>query len=370
MTDEPEVLDDQEEIQIEDNLGDKEGLVYRYDITSYGADFDVDGLVRRLNKGNIQVPTFQRGYVWNIKTASRFVESLLLGLPVPGIFLSKEKKRERKVSKYLVIDGHQRLKTLQFFYKGIFEPTGRKFELKLEESENPKFEGVTYETLSEDDRNELDYYLLHATIFEQNKPAGDDSSIFLIFERLNTGGVLLSPQEIRTCIYHGAFSRLLKKINEKNQSWRSIYRKISPRMRDQELILRFLALYFQSDKYQKPMKKFLNNYMNSNRELKLHSARSIEKVFKNTIEVVENYLGKQAFKLERGLNAAVFDSVMVGIAKRLKKGSIEDIKSLKKQHKSLLKQSKYTQAVVQGTSGEESVKIRMELAINAFKNVK
>src|SRR5687767_14799498 len=103
-----------DEEPIEDALGDdsEEVLPFRYAITSYGADYPVDGLVKRVGDGDITVPTFQRGFVWNFRQASRFIESLLLGLPVPGIFLSKEPDTQ----KLLVIDGNQRLHTLRFFY--------------------------------------------------------------------------------------------------------------------------------------------------------------------------------------------------------------------------------------------------------------
>src|SRR4051794_22550132 len=86
----------------------------QYNISSYGAAYDVEGLVKRLGRNDILVPTFQRNYIWNIREASRFIESLLLGLPVPGIFLV----REQLTNKLLVIDGQQRLKTLQFFFDG------------------------------------------------------------------------------------------------------------------------------------------------------------------------------------------------------------------------------------------------------------
>ena len=97
-----------------------------YRITSYGVDFDVEGLVRRINGGDIFVPDFQRGFVWNFKQASQFIESLLLGLPVPGIFLTMEPATE----KLMVIDGQQRLKTLQYFYSGKFGDGEQKFALQ------------------------------------------------------------------------------------------------------------------------------------------------------------------------------------------------------------------------------------------------
>lgn len=99
---------------IDDRLGDADVVVpLKYSITSYGADYPIDGLVKRLQNDDITVPSFQRGYVWTMKQASRFVESLLLGLPVPGIFLSKEDE----TSKLLVIDGQQRLRVFNGFTK-------------------------------------------------------------------------------------------------------------------------------------------------------------------------------------------------------------------------------------------------------------
>jgi len=208
---------------------------FQYAITSYGADYPVDGLVKRMASGGIFIPPFQRGYVWSLTHASKFIESLLLGLPVPGIFLSKEEPTQR----LMVIDGQQRLRTLEYFYEGIFRPTGREFALQ---GVQPRFDGATYKRLADEDRRRLDDSILHATIVKQEQPSEDDSSIYYIFERLNTGGLLLHPQEIRAAIYHGPFNDLLKDLNA-DRSWRSIYGAESSRMRDQELILRFLATW-------------------------------------------------------------------------------------------------------------------------------
>jgi hypothetical protein len=78
-----------------------EAIPFTYSITSYGTDFDVEGLVRRIERGDIYVPSFQRRFVWPLSQASRFIESLLLGLPVPGIFLSRDNE-----GRLLVLDGH------------------------------------------------------------------------------------------------------------------------------------------------------------------------------------------------------------------------------------------------------------------------
>ena len=89
---------------------------FTYSLTSYGIDFDVAGVVRRLDAGTIFVPDFQRRYVWPLKKASKFVESLLLGLPVPGIFLY----RVDATQKLMIIDGQQRLQTLRAFHTNNF----------------------------------------------------------------------------------------------------------------------------------------------------------------------------------------------------------------------------------------------------------
>ncbi len=351
------------EEELEDDLGD-EGVVkpLRYSITSYGADYPVDGLVARLRNGSILVPPFQRGYVWSQQRASRFIESLLLGLPVPGIFLATE----AGANKLLVIDGQQRLRTLQYFYEGII----RGHEFALSEVQ-PQFEGKTYKTLSDEDRVLLDDAILHATIVKQDETSDDDSSVYQIFERLNTGGVLLRPQEIRAAVCHGAFNDLLHELNE-TQAWRSLFGEVSPLMRDQELVLRFLALYLEEPKYRKPMSEFLNRFMMANRDLEVYPAEELRPLFRESTELIAQELGRKAFRVMGGrvLNAAVFDAVMVGVAHRLKNGAITDAGQFVAQHSALLANPRFNVAVQVGTADEESVEIRLSLAREAFDGVR
>src|SRR3990172_7472268 len=292
-------MNETDEIELTDDV-EEETLPYRYAITSYGADYPVDSLVQRLDRDVIFIPKFQRSYVWTHRMASRFIESLLLGLPVPGVFLS----REEESGKLLVIDGQQRLKTLQFFYQGVFE--GREFTLR---DVQPQFDGKSYRTLEEEDRIRLDDSIIHATVVRQDEPTEDESSIFHIFERLNTGGMQLRPQEIRACIYYGEFNELLRELNE-DKAWRSVYGSRSRRLKDQELILRYFALRFHVDQYERPMKEFLNKYMSANRRLQLQNSDTLRPRFLGTIRFVGEHLGKRAFRPERALNVSVFYSVM------------------------------------------------------------
>ena len=140
----------------------------RFAITSYGADYPVDALISRLRSDAIEIPEFQRGYVWTLPQASRFIESLLLGLPVPAIFLS----RDPDTQKLLVIDGQQRLTSLLRFYDGLFE--GREFRLKGVE---PDFEGKSIRDLTAEDKRRLDDSLLHAIIVNQTEPSGDRTGL-------------------------------------------------------------------------------------------------------------------------------------------------------------------------------------------------
>jgi hypothetical protein len=353
----------QSEPKVIDNLGDDPDEVtqFKYSITSYGADYTVDSLVKRIESGDIYVPPFQRGFVWTLKESSRFVESLLLGLPVPGIFLSKEQETQ----KLLVIDGQQRLRTLQFFYGGVFADSGREFALKGVQSQ---FKDATYKSLTDGDRRRLDDSILHATVVKQDEPSEDDSSIYYIFERINTGGVQLFPQEIRACIYHGEFSALLKKLND-TAAWRSIYGPESKYRRDQELILRFFGLRFGGSRYEKPMKGFLNAFMGRNRHLTLHSESQLTEAFVGTIQLVHDSIGTQAFKPKRTLNAAVFDAVMVGLAGRLKRGRIHDFAALKRNYELLLKNEVFSAATEKSTADEESVRVRLRYATEAFDNL-
>ena len=137
----PEEFDiDLVEDGVEDESKTEAEDIVQFNISSYGADYTVDSLVKRMRTEAFFVPPFQRAYVWTLNQASRFIESLLLGLPVPGIFLYKEPS----TNKHLIIDGQQRLKTLQFFWDGNFGE--RKFRLA---NISKQWIGLTYDELDE-----------------------------------------------------------------------------------------------------------------------------------------------------------------------------------------------------------------------------
>lgn len=342
-----------------DNADDEDEAidVAEYKITSFGIDYDVEGIVRRLEKKTIVLPEFQRAYVWPIRRASKFIESLLLKLPIPGIFLY----REHGSHKQMVIDGQQRLETLRRFYDGKFEK--RDFALT---GVREQFEGLMCNDLTDEQKGNLDDTIIHATIVKQDEPDDGGSSQFEIFQRLNANATPLSAQEIRVASFGGTFCDLLVELNE-NADWRDLFGKKHRRRRDEELILRFFALYFRSDVYERPMKGFINDFMKSNRNLQEYSGDQLEKLFTNTISVVLEKIGNHAFKPTRAVNASLFDSLMIGLARRLDSGSIET--DINEAYDSLLSNDDFKTAIGYRTSDVGRVETRIKLATEAFADV-
>lgn len=352
--------DDAEDVE-DETEGDKTVAPVRYEITSFGIDFDVEGVFRRVKRGEIFMPEFQRNYIWRLPEASRFIESLLLGLPVPGIFLAQEPDS----GKLLVIDGQQRLKSILFFYNGVFNPlldekTQRVFRLLGVQEE---FEGLAYEDLDERDRINLDNSVIHATVVRQDTPLDNDSSTFHIFERLNSGGRRLYPQEMRCAIYHGDLINKIKSLNEYD-NWRNVFGKVNPRLKDQELILRFFALYFNENGYKRPMLEFLNAFANKHRKTSATFLKHASDIFTSTIDAFESALGRSAFRLQTGraFNAAVFDSMAVGLARRIDGSDTPKPRKIKEAYGSLLSNEDYLAAVSQSTSNEPAVFLRLDKA--------
>ncbi|MDE2742669.1 MAG: DUF262 domain-containing protein [Gemmatimonadota bacterium] len=349
---------------IDDSEKDDSAPQVRYDITSYGVDFDVEGIVRRLDDGDIVIPEWQRSFIWTLRTASSFIESLLLGLPVPGVFLGKDPASR----KLYVIDGQQRLKTLQYFYNSKFPKTDGSHQNFVLQNVSDRFEGLCFSSLDDADRRDLNNSLIHATVVRQDTPPGDDTSMYQIFSRLNTGGRVVNPHEIRCAIYQGDLIDNIKKLNELTE-WRRILGKPSQRLKDQEMILRFMALWHAGDEYKKSMAEFLNVFTQRNRTPDKAWLNDIAGLFKQTVTAFAEAKGREAFRLHkaRAVNAAVLDSMMVGLAKRIVYRDNQPTSSeIGNTHDSLTENQEYLDSVTQGTSDESSVRIRLQVATAAF----
>lgn len=139
-------------------------------------------------------------------------------------------------------------------------------------------------------------------------------------------------------------------------------------MRDQEMILRFLALYFGGE-YKEYMAEFVNRYMGSNRGLTKQSTEEIREVFGLTIDTAHRAFGQSAFRPKGPFNAAVFDAVMVGLARRLARGPVSDPATVAPRYETLLKDQSFVDATETGTAHQESVDTRLRLATDAFDDL-
>lgn len=346
-----------ENLQSENN--DLEATPAEYEVITYPADFTLEGLVSKFKKGTMTVPGFQRNYVWNIKQASRLIESFLLGLPVPGIFLFTDDAKNEQ----LVIDGQQRLMTVVYFLDGYFgdpDSNGRRKVFKLTGlNEQSPYHNKTYADLEESNQaafNKLNDSVLRAFVIKQITPNGN-TSVYHIFERLNTGGTQLVGQEIRNCVYHGSFNDLLCKLNG-YENWRKIFGSNNPhkRQKDVELILRFFSFYEKGHEYERPIKDFMSNYMKENQEISGVECSRLEVLFKETCDKVISVLGDKPFHIWSGFNVAVFDSVFTTLAS-------SDLKdNLAERYEALKEDEDFIKGVRGATADESIVELRMKLA--------
>lgn len=352
--------------ELESEQADGEAALPGYEILTYPADYVLDVLVKKYRDGEIVIPEFQRGFVWNRNQASRLIDSFLKGLPVPSIFLFAEPR----TGKLLVVDGQQRLRSVAYFLEGYFgeESRGRRMTFRLTGlEEGSPYEGKTYEDIRDQLPNEylkLNNSVLRSFVMRQMSP-DDDTSIYHVFERLNTGGTQLSPQEVRNCVHHGAFNDLLHSLNE-YPAWRSVYGRPSPdpRQRDVELILRFLALSESGKPYVKPMKHFLNLFMRESSSFGTERLKCLRRLFEATTDAVVESLGERPFHIRAGLNAAVFDSVYVALS-----SSSDSLPpDLKQRFERLVQDEEYRQYVTSGTTDVATVAERLRLASHQLRS--
>ena len=228
------------------------------------------------------------------------------------------------------------------------------------------FEGLTYATLQQHDRTRLDTSIIHATTIKQTQPTEDDTSLYHIFERLNSGGRRLTDQEMRLTIYNGPFIDLVKHLND-YPAWRKIFGAFHSRLKDQELILRFLALVYSHANYQRPLSEFLNKYASRNRYVSKIDAQKMETLFRSTIDAFTKSLPGRPFRTTTSLNVAIFDSCMVGLAKRIEvQAHIPDPKAVEAAYLKLLQDPSYIESVSRSTADQAFVKRRIDRAIQAF----
>lgn len=334
-----------------------------------GQDFDVVGLIRRLQNDDILIPTFghedvrieaagfQRSFVWNRPQMDKFIESILLGYPIPGIFLVKQPDK-----RYLVLDGQQRLSTLRHFEEGIH--SGREFSLR---NVSDEFKNLTYKSLPDDMRRQFDNTFIQAIIVTSDGSNESMNSVYNIFERLNSGGTQLTPHEIRIALYAGPLIDYIEGLN-RYSSWRSLYGAQSARLRDQELVLRIIALYLDSVSYKRPLKKFLNDFTANNREAKSPSLARARQLFECATDLIFASAGRESIRLRGAqVTAALAEAIIAGLMFRLSTSSADLTQEAILNAITGLKQNDdLTTSFTRSTADEEQLTKRLKAAKDAF----
>ncbi|MFN3755224.1 DUF262 domain-containing protein [Flavobacterium sp.] len=342
-----------------------------FNITSWGADLSFRELINMYDDDELLKPELQRKYVWERPEASRFIESILLGLPIPSIFLANTSENNK-----LIIDGYQRIMTVyDFVKKGVFSKDNKVFKLTNNKKINHRWRGKSYNELTELDQKKIRQTTIHAIIFEQKHPKENDSSLFQIFERINTSGKILKSQEIRNCVYQGNLNKLLFKLNT-NETWRTLYGTVEEdsRMSDLEFILRFFALAQDEIKNknegQISLKLFLNDFMGNKDNNKKNKIEALESDFVNTINQIHTFIGINAFKNINNENTylsrfhpTIFDSISIATSYAIKKGiDISRIENLAQKHIELLNNPNFKEYSSNRTTNLENINGRINLA--------
>jgi uncharacterized protein with ParB-like and HNH nuclease domain len=330
-------------------------------LNSYTVGNSIRTIIDMIDENIIDLsPEFQRDFVWDMRRASKLIDSLLISLPIPNIMLGKYQKTEN----FIVIDGQQRLKSIYYYVKGVFRENGKERDFKLRGLEDKSWNGKLFSELDPVLQKRILNSVINSTILDNI-----DSTpriVFEIFNRLNTGGIPLNNQEVRNCIFGGRFNEELKELN-KISEWRHLVKKPIPdkRMTDVELILRFFSLYNQKYmNYKPPMREWLNDEMRDN-QTGLESFDEFKKVFEETVRKIHDEIGINVFKGKgRSFNRSIFDAVMVSFAMGIRKNNFST--DLYEKYNNLLNDSDFNNFIIEGTTASKKVRGRINLAIDYF----
>lgn len=339
-----------------------------FNIASWGADLSFREIISMYEEDELVKPELQRKYVWDKVEASRFIESILMGLPVPSVFFAQSGSQK------LIVDGYQRIMTVYDYVRGIFSDDNKVFRLSNSDKINKRWRNKAFSELTTDEQRKIRSTTIHVIIFEQKKPENDDTSLYQIFERINTSGRTLTPQEIRNCVYQGTFNKMLFELN-KDKNWRDLFglKTEDSRMRDIEYILRFFAM--KSDKVKKKssgqisLKKVLNEYMRDYANADESVINGFKVDFASTMKAIHDKVGANAFrnyssgKFTNKFHPAIFDAISIAVSETIMSGG--DFKPVnEKQHIMLLQNGKFKDAISMRTTNIDNIKKRIKLAHN------
>jgi hypothetical protein len=267
----------------------------------------VHDVVRRIDQGSfVMDPDFQRAFLWDDDKQSKLIESVLMRIPLPVFYLAEDAQ-----GRMIVVDGLQRLSTFARFLKN---------EVRLKLPNRPELHKKRFEHLSPKLQNRIEDCNLVLYIMDAKAP---DAARLEIFERVN-GGVPLTRQQMRNCLYMGSATRFLRWEAETDLFRQATGNSLrSDTMRDREFVNRFCAFHLLDlDSYRGEMDEFLANALIQMNAFPPHELDSLSASFRNTLNNNLFVFGEHAFrKHEPGqerrsiVNASLWDVMSTGLAK-------------------------------------------------------
>lgn len=324
------------------------------------ADLTVSSLHSYLANGKLEIPEFQRGYVWTRTQASRLIESLIIQCPIPVVYFSQAPD-----NKLIVIDGNQRLLSIKLFLNDGFELQGL--------ATYPELNGQSWSTLDPRFRDHINNRTIRCiTILRETHP----QIKFDVFERINTGSVKLNAQELRHGINHGPLMTALD-VLAKNDKWRTaVGIRKDTRMKGAELILRYFAFRHDRASYAKPLSSFLDQFSGKHRLIAPALVDEWSVDFAKVMDRVDFALGKRAFRIfdentTTAFNSALYDAQMIGFAETRNEKILNkaiDPDQFQNRVGLLFQNERFSNSIRQATSDEQAVSRRIEIFSGILAN--
>lgn len=362
--------DDIDETQLDDDSGvvGKKYEKSQRELVTQTVDFNIKNLAQMVTSKQIDTnPKYQRRLRWDEERQSKLIESFLLNVPIPPLFLAEE-----EYGKYAVIDGQQRLRTLSAFFSNLLTLT----ELEVFSEIN----GLRFEELPSELQTILSMRPTQRCIIILRQ--SDPEIKFEVFERLNTGGVKLNAQEIRNSAFRGPMNDLILELSENTQFRRLLNiknpktSKIVQYMRDCELILRFFALKDCWRRFPGSLKQTLNDFMEDNQKANSEFIENIKSQFLSTLNLVERLFGELAFHrydtkkghwVQKQILASLFDAQMLACYDLLNSDIPKNYSLETEEFKNIFNEKLFLDAIGAGTNQKSKIIYRVEKIIEIIK---
>lgn len=321
----------------------------------------VHEVLRRIDKGSfVMDPEFQRDFIWEEDKQSKLIESVLMRIPLPVFYLAEDDQ-----GRMVVVDGLQRLSTLQRFVRN---------ELKLKLPEAPELNKLRFQDLSPKLQNRVEDCNLILYIIDAKVP---ERARLDIFERVN-GGVPLSRQQMRNCLFMGPATRLLKE--EANSE---LFKKATgnslrtDNMRDREFVNRFFAFFLISrDNYKGDMDGFLARALREMNAMPPSDLSKLSRIFRLALQNNLNVFDKHAFRRHTKasdsrspVNASLWDVMSVGLSSYSEETVKRHARELRAAFYDLLEDEDFIRAITSSTNDVRKVLYRFETAELMFREV-